>query len=538
MGFVMKNKVIVIGGGLAGMVAALAAHKEGAETILIDRGSVGLGTNTALAGGVFAGPTTGYSREEYIKETLEIGRMINCESRVRLVANKAPQAFEFLRSTGLPVMETHGIYALRTQNLNVIPGMLLVKNIAEKIEKLKNVKIATHFYVTEILQDKNRVYGVKGFDKNGKEEIINAHAVVLATGGAGAMYLVNDNQKNTMGQGFRLAAHAGLDLRDMEFVQFYPIMLAEKHLPSMIAYPPFSEKIRLINYSGEDILKKHNLGNLNEAIRKKRDEFSGLLFNEALTGGVYMDFRGVPSSAWDKYPLNLYAKLKFDFCTKPVKVSPAVHFFMGGVETDESALTSLSGLFACGEVAWGLHGANRRGGNALTECLVMGRIAGQNAAGYGASSVQTERDDLKLKKSKIAAPASGPLEMTSRESRAKQANGVSFKELRQQIREVAWNNAGISRYEKGLRDGLAAVGKIDAQLNVIAPRNVHEKRLKEDLLSASFVLKAILVASLGRKESRGSFQRKDFPHEDNKNRQKNSCLSYDPEQGDFLLRYV
>jgi succinate dehydrogenase/fumarate reductase flavoprotein subunit len=538
MGFVMKNKVIVIGGGLAGMVAALAAHKEGAETILIDRGSIGLGTNTALAGGVFAGPTTGYSREEYIKETLEIGRMINCESRVRLVANEAPQAFEFLRSTGLSVKETQGIYAVITQNLNVIPGMLLVKNIAEKVEKLKNVKIAAHFYVTEILQDKNRVYGVKGFDKNGKEEIINAHAVVLATGGAGAIYLVNDNQKNTMGQGFRLAAHAGLDLRDMEFVQFYPIMLAEKHLPSMIAYPPFSEKIRLMNYSGEDILKKHNLGNLNEAIRKKRDEFSGLLFNEASAGGVYMDYSGVPSSAWDRYPLNLYAKLKFDFRTKPVKVSPAVHFFMGGIETDESAQTSLSGLFACGEVAWGLHGANRRGGNALTECLVMGRIAGQNAAGYSTSSVQTERDDLKLKKSEIAAPVSGPLEMTSRESRAKQANGVSFKELRQQIREIAWNNAGISRYEKGLRDGLAAVEKIDAQLNVIAPRNVHEKRLKEDLLSASFVLKAILVASLGRKESRGSFQRKDFPHEDNKNRQKNSCLSYDPEQGDFLLRYV
>jgi succinate dehydrogenase/fumarate reductase flavoprotein subunit len=299
----------------------------------------------------------------------------------------------------------------------------------------------------------------------------------------------------------------------MEFVQFYPLVLADKRLPSMILYPPFPEEVRLHDSSGEDILKKHALGSLNKAIHTKRDLFSILLFEEASMGGVYADFSNVPLSLWGEYPQTLLAKLKFPVRTKPVPISPAAHFLMGGIKIDEGARTTISGLFACGEVAWGLHGANRRGGNALTECLVMGKIAGRNAA-------QLSESKITMYKGKSDAIAIGKNDVSN--DNAHFSNKTSFKELRRNIREIAWNNAGVVRSEKGLKEGLAAA----------------EMRLKEDLLSASFVLKTILVASLGRKESRGSFQRKDFPYEDNLNWQKNSCLSCDPERRDFSLHYV
>ncbi len=536
------NKIIIIGAGLAGMVAALAAHEEGAEVIIVDRGSIGLGTNTALAGGVFTGPTGGYDTETYIKDTIQIGRMINNPSMVRLIAETASGAFDFLRSSGLPVMDFHSITAVRTLQLDQIPGLLLVKNIAEKIGKLDRVTIFPGFYVTDIIKDNSRACGVEGFNNKGEEITLFADAVIIAAGGAGAVYLVNDNQKNTMGQGYWLAAKAGLELFDMEFVQFYPLVLADKHLPSMILYPPFPEEVRLLDSSGKDILKKHSLGSLNEAIHTKRDRFSSLLFEETSMGGAYADFSNVPLSLWDKYPQTLLSKLKFPVRTKPVPISPAAHFFMGGVKIDEGAGTAISGLFACGEIAWGLHGASRRGGNALTECLVIGKIAGQNAARYTPSAITCNTpamcDNLRLEKNVIAASISGLLAMTSRRSPEKQTNGLSLKALRRQIREVAWNNAGVVRSEKGLKEGLAATDEIDTRLQTFIPKNVQERRLKEDLLSASFVLKVILIASLGRKESRGSFQRKDFPNEDNGNWQKNSCLSYDPEQGDFSLHYI
>ncbi len=539
----MAKRVIIVGAGLAGMVAALAAEEEGADIILIDRGSVGTGTNTALAGGVFAGPGSDYTQEEYIKETIEIGRMINCEPRVRLVAQEAPGAFQFLRLTGLPIIENHGFLAVRTSQLDIIPGMLLVKNVARKIEKSNKVNIVTNFYVTDIIQSENRVCGVKGFDKNGKTDVVFADAVVLAAGGAGALYLLNDNQKNTMGQGYRLAAKAGLELLDMEFVQFYPIVIADKHLPSIIAYPPFSGETKLINGIGEDILKKYSLGNLNEAIHKKRDEFSVMLFKEISTNGaVFMDLRKVPPSAWKEYPLAIFAKLKFDFRTKPVKISPAAHFFMGGVKTGQDAQTSLSGLFACGEVAWGLHGANRRGGNALTECLVMGKIAGRNAARHAISkktdSEKAIYSNLSPDKDEVAKYAFNFPAMTSCKSEKQHASGASLREIRQKIRETAWNHAGAIRHEEGLNNGLAKVEKIESKIAGFAPQSVSEMRTKEDLLSASFVLKAIISASIGRQESRGSFQRTDFPDEDNKNYRKNSCLSYNHECGDFSLRYI
>ena len=513
------KKVIVIGAGLAGMIAAYMAQREGTEVMLTDRGSIGLGTNSAMANGVIAGPTGSYGEKEYIADTIDIGRGINRGPMVEITAAEARNAISFLRSIGLHLVEGVSTYSIKSPDPEVIPGVTLVKRIREAVEALDNVQSVTGFYVTEIVKDKAHASGIRGFDKTGKETRISADAVILATGGAGAIYLKNDNQKDIMGQGYLLAAQAGLALWDMEFVQYYPLVFSDPHLPSTIVFPPYNSETELTNSAGENVVGKYNLGNINDAVLKKRDEFSAVLFRELQSGPVWMDFRKVPPHLWKEHPLSLLTKMKHDFLTKPVAVSPAAHFFMGGVRTDEKGETDLPGLFACGEVVSGLHGANRRGGNALMECVVFGTIAGRNAARYAVGN------DVSPMKESDTARSDIP------------AGKGDLRALRQEIREIAWNDAGVVRSEAGLKEGLEKIAVMRGRLGEILPQTTRKRRLKLDLDSAAFTVQAILAASLGRKESRGSFLRSDFPGEDNSHWRKNSCLKYDTENNSFTLSF-
>lgn len=520
----MKNHVIIVGAGLAGMAAAISANNEGASVTLIDRGSIGLGTNSALAGGQFTGPTFLHSPEEFIRDTLEVGRGINRESLIRLVASKASEGFDFLREIGLNLAETPTAFRIQSSSPEIIPGVTLVKKVAEKVRKLKNIQILTGFYVTEIITDNGQALGINGFDKEGKNRTIRGDSTVIATGGAGAIYSKNDNQKTIMGQGYHLAAKAGLELWDMEFVQCYPLVISEPHLPAMLVYPPYPHEARLINGRGDDILARHGIEDINDAIMKKRDKLSVMLNDEAKTSPVFMDFSEVPDHMWGLYPLSVLNKLHFDVRKRPFAVSPAVHFCMGGVQTNEAGQTGLDGLYACGEVTWGLHGANRRGGNALTECVVMGRIAGKSAARY-------------MKKKEGIETHSDVRHRAKNVDSTKDGSSVAFRELRDRIHNLAWEYAGIVRNEAGLKRGLHMLGGLERELKNALWTNVRERTMKEDLSSALFSIKAILTASLGRKESRGSFIRDDFPEEDNTNWRKNSCLTYNPETNTFSVTY-
>lgn len=517
----MRSDIIVVGAGLAGTMAVLAAQAEGARVTLVDRGSVGIGTNSALANGVFSSPTPSYTQEAYVRDTLEIGRMINVTPEVEVLAAEAGVGLEFLRSLGLTIEESQSIYyVVRSPQPEVFPGMTLMKRLAQAVKGLKDVHIITGFYVTSILRNENGVQGVTGFDKAGKEVIIEAPAVVLACGGAGAVYLRNDNQKNMLGQGYRLAAQAGLPLRDMEFVQFIPIVMAEPGLPSWLLNSPFPQSAKLVDSAGKDVLARHGIDNLNYAVRNKRDELSILLVQEGRQGQLYLNYRDAPASAWDVHPLSLLKKIKFDFRTRPVRIAPAAHFFMGGIETDNSGRTSLPGLFACGEVVWGVHGANRRGGNALTECIVFGRISGYNAAHHAsAKTVSSSRERT---------PGRGPT--------GSKSAGASRKLLRQ-VREIAWEHAGVVRSDAGLKEGLTRIDEVKKALKTLSAADITDTILREDVMSACFVVEAVLQASLARKESRGSFYREDFPEEDNGEWRTNSCLNYQPGKESFELTH-
>jgi succinate dehydrogenase/fumarate reductase flavoprotein subunit len=518
----MGDRVIVVGAGLAGIVAAYAAQEAGAEVLVLDRSGAGLGTNSALANGVFAGPGPEHSSENYVSDTIRIGKNLNCRWMVERMAAEAEDSFEFIRPLGFEWTTEPGLFTFREGRPDMVRGAQMMRALAHGLAGQPGVRVESGFQVTEILRHEGRAAGVAGWDRQGRPVRLGADAVVLATGGAGALYACNDNQKGALGQGYALAARAGLELWDLEFVQFYPLVLAEPKLSAFMLYPNYPPETRVVNDHGEDLVVKYGMGNMNEAILQRRDEFSARLFAENREGQVFLDFTRVPEAAWSGYPMAMLSKFKFDFRNKPVAISPGAHFFMGGVPIDEQGQTSLPGLFACGEVVGGLHGANRRGGNALTECVVFGRLAGAEAA----RAAQSESSPLVSREEggvSVPTRGSGP-------------SGL-LKELRLRLRENAWLRAGIVRSRRELEQGRGELAAWEEELAAFEPRSLAEAKAKEDLECGALVLKGIIAASLAREESRGAFLCEEFPDTDDERWRKHSCLTYDVSGREFTLRH-
>jgi succinate dehydrogenase/fumarate reductase flavoprotein subunit len=221
--------------------------------------------------------------------------------------------------------------------------------------------------------------------------------------------------------------------------------------------------------------------------------------------------------------LAILKRLHYDFRSKPVAVSPAVHFMMGGVRTDNEGRTSVEGLFACGEIQWGLHGANRMGGNAMTECIVSGAIAGRSAAERVLGEIPVPSCREKPRRISGAGRASGPGEVQG---------------ILSEIRAIAWECAGIVRSDESLQQGLERLATAESRLEPLGADGPGGRTLLEDTRSAALTLHAILLASLGRKESRGSFLRSDFQEEDDGKWRRNSCLSHDAEKNEFSVQYL
>ncbi len=520
----MQHDVIIVGAGLAGMVAALSATEQGASVLLIDRGAIGLESNSAISNAAFMSPTRSFSKEAYVEEVIRVGKGLNRSAMVKVAAEEAEEAIESLETHGIEFNKFGNSFEVKSSRHDVIRGVSMVQSLASSVKRNEQIRIQSGVYVNNFLLREDRICGVRGFSNKGNELSFNASAVIVAAGGAGGIYLRNDNQKSTMGQGYALCAKAGLDLWDMEFVQFYPLVIAEPKLPGIMLYPSYPKEAKFTDAEGTDLGEKHGLSNLSDAIRRQRDFFSKVVFLEGQDKPVFMDYRAVPEKRWNDYPMSLLSRLHFDCKNHPIRVSPGCHFFMGGVRTDETCRTTAAGLFACGEIVWGLHGANRRGGNALAECAVFGRIAGRNAAAY----------------SKDYPHAAESMEENAGSVWKPSGTSSAFKRLRnlrQRVREISWNHGGVSRHEAGIQDGINQLAAVETELQETVPSDITERKMQLDLISAALVLKAILSASLERKESRGGFQREDFPETDDSNWKKNTRMAYDPEKNAFTISH-
>jgi len=526
----LTTDVLVIGSGLAGLLSALEAERAGLRVLVVGKFAVGMGTNTSLANGLFTASNAHFREEDHLQATLESGKGLSQIRLVKTLVEKGPDAVRKLKDYGVPILEKGmGHIVARPGGSSELPGCLLVKPLVERL-KNSSTRLLPGLTIFDLVVEEGEALGAFGFLRDGKPCLIQSRAVILSAGGAGAIYRRNDNQRSILGDGYSLALRAGLPLLDLEFVQFYPLALGEPRLPSFLLYPPYPKEVRLFDERGEDLLERFNIGqDLNLAVIDQRDRFSIALYHASQSGDVFFDLTQVPREKWERFPLNFLKKSKFPFQERAFLVSPAAHFFMGGVEIDENGRTSLPGLFAAGEVAGGIHGANRLGGNALTECAVFGVIGGQSAAEF------VRQKELGRGPSNLF--SEGLMKKWDRRAqsylRKRRGTYDQPRDLLKDLKDLAWRYASPEREEASLQEGLDRLAVIEEKIEKVYPAALKDLFRKRDLENVALLLKAILMGSLVRRESRGSFFRKDFPDQDDTNWWKNTC--YRLVKGDLLV---
>jgi fumarate reductase (CoM/CoB) subunit A len=528
----LSTDILVIGSGLAGIAAALEAERSGLQVLILGKFAIGLGTNSSMAGGFFTAANSQFSKEDHLQAILKSGKGLNHFQLVKTLVEKGPDAIERLREFGVPLVERGiGYEVKRPEASSQLTGVLLIKALVERL-KGSSVKFLPRLVVFDLVIEEGEVRGAFGFFRDGKPCLIRSKTVILATGGAGGIYLRNDNQKSILGDGYALALRAGLSLFDLEFVQFYPFVLAEPRLSTSILLPPYQKKMRLLNEKGEDPLGKLDIrGDFNQAIVHQRDRFSISLFEASKKGDVYCDLTQVPEEKWNYYPLSFLRKSKFPFRERAFLISPAVHFFMGGIEIDEDGKTGLPGLFAAGEVVWGIHGANRLGGNALTECAVFGIIGGRSAAEYS-----RHKESGNTPSSLFSEAFKKRWERKANTYIKKRRGDFDHpRDLFKDLRNLAWKYASPVRDEESLKEGLDRLTSIEKRVERVYPATLKDLFNKRDLENMVLLLKAILKGSLLRTESRGSFFRKDFLDQNDQQWMKNTC--YRLEKGELEITH-
>ncbi len=517
---ILSTELLVIGSGLAGMVSALEAERKGVRVLLLGKFAIGMGTNTSLAGGAFTAANSVFSEEEHLRETLQSGKGLNQIRLVRTFVEKGREAIESLRREGVPLTERGVGYILeRPQGSAQLGGVLLVKPLVERLRR-SSVQLLPGLVIFDLIVEEGEVRGAFGFFRDGRPCLIDSQAVVLATGGAGALFSRNDNQRSILGDGYALALRAGLPIFDIEFVQSYPFVLAEPKLSSFLLLPPFPKELRFFNEKGEDLFEKLGIEkDLNRVIIRERDRVSLSLYQACEGGDIYFDFTQVPAEKWEGFPLNLLRRSKFPFRERPFLISPAVHFCMGGVEIDENGKTALPGLYAAGEVAWGVHGANRLGGNALTECAVFGIIAGRASA----EEVVQKREAMKPSHPSPETLLKKWERRAQHYTRRKKGASYSASELLKSLKDLAWRYAGPIRDEGSIRAGLSQLTQLEKKIERVYLATRQDLFRKKVIENGALLLRAIMQGSLLRTESRGSFFRRDFPKQDDQNWLKNTC---------------
>lgn len=504
---VLETDVLVIGGGGAGMRAAIAARAEGAEVALVSKTPVGKSTSTQLSGGAFSVTTQGFPREKHYRFSFLTGRGLNQKELLQTLVDEAPQRIQELEAFGLRGEWRTGQYT--THGKAPVWGNPIVEALKETIQQQK-VLLHPWVMIFDLINDGEKIIGALGFNfRSGKQIGFCARAIVLANGGGGALYPKTDNPVRTTGDGYSLAYKAGCTLRDMEFVQFIPIGLAEPGKPANLLAPSLADAGKVVNSQGEDILRKYRILDRPVAVRC-RDTFSrAIVFEERAGKEVYLDLRHLTGSNWpgDHMALSQREMLAriYSCKEKPLRISPICHFFMGGIATTINGETGVPGLFAAGEVVGGVHGANRMGGNALSEIFVFGYRAGK-AAGEWARNVS---------RSQSAPNQVRDLAGEAAERFRNISAGTRPGEMRRRFEKILWEKVGIIRDKKGLNQFLEAAEQMQRE-EIPGARRSTPKEIMEgmEIENALRVGEMIARSALLREESRGAHYREDFPETD------------------------
>ncbi len=553
-----EHDVIVVGAGGAGLRAAIEAADEGMSVALVCKSLLGKAHTVMAEGGAAA--ALGNVRPEdnwqvHFRDTVRGGKMLNNWRMAQLLAQEAPDRIFELERWGAVFDRTPdgkisqrpfgGHTYQRLAHVGDRTGLEMIRTLQDHAVHKEKIEVFMECTLTALLTDGERIAGGFGYwRESGRFVVFKAKAVVLATGGIGKAWKTTSNSWEYTGDGLSMAIEVGADLMDLEFTQFHPtgmvwppsvrgILVTESVRGDggvlknsegerfMFHYVPEAFKAETATTEEEaDAWLEDNLNNRRPPDLLTRDVVARAILAEVKAGrgsphgGALLDIasRRPPDFIKRKLP-SMYHQFKelagVDITKEPMEVGPTYHYAMGGIRVDaDTAAATAPGLFAAGETAAGLHGANRLGGNSLSDLLVFGRRAGLGAAEY-AKKLQAASVVDAGQVEEAARAALAPLE---------RASGENPYDLHAELQETMEQHVGIIRTEESLRQGIGKLEELKGraeQVKATGTRHYNSGwHLAIDLSSLLTMSEAVARAALERKESRGAHTRDDYPDYD------------------------
>ena len=524
--------VLVIGTGAAGLRAAIELAEGGVQVLCVGKRRRDDAHTVLASGGINAALATmdpEDSWEQHAADTLRESYWLADPRAVELLCREAPDAIEDLvlygaqfarEDDGRLTQRYFGAHRWRrTCFAGDYTGREIQRTLVRRAAEM-GIAMRDNVYVTRLLVHEGRVFGAYGFDvEDGSRWVIVADAVVLAAGGHTRLWRRSSSRRDeNTGDAMRLAAEAGCRLRDMEFVQFHPtgMVYPEESAGTLVTEAVRGEGGILRNAAGERFMERYDPERLELSTR---DRVALANYTEIAEGrgtehgGVLLDISHLDRELVLRRLPRMYRQFidlaMLDITSTPMEVAPTAHYSMGGVWVNaETHATDVEGLYAVGECASGVHGANRLGGNSLAEAVVFGRIVGAQAARWSSQLDVQARDHAA-----IAAARDEVDELLHRRG------GEEFaRPLQRAVRDVMSECGGVVRSEDGLRDGLARLNEVAARARDMEVRPdiagyddlAHALDLQGSLLAA----RATLECALERRETRGAHNRVDFSGQD------------------------
>jgi len=567
--------VLVIGAGGAGLRAAIEASAAGVKVGLICKSLLGKAHTVMAEGGMAAAMGNVDDRDSWkvhFADTMRGGQYVNNWRMAELHAKEAPARVHELEAWGAVFDRTkEGKISQRNFGGHRYPRLAHVgdRTGLELIRTLQDhgihqgISVHMEYTIVSLLKDGDRVVGAFGYDRErGRFRIFKAKAVVVCTGGLGRAYAVTSNSWEGTGDGVSLAYHAGAELLDMEFIQFHPTGMI---WPPSVKGILVTESVRgeggvLRNKDGKrfmyddipDNYKSQTSTDPEEGWRYTQNDKNAKRPPELLTrdhvarcinrevkagrgsphGGVFLDIswikEKIPNSAEHikrKLPSMYHQFMQLanlDITKEPMEIGPTTHYAMGGIRVNgETQATNIPGLFAAGECAAGLHGANRLGGNSLSDLIVFGKRAGEYAAKYA-----KENSAGKINDAQVEAAYKEAMEPFEHPAGAGTEGPY---QVQYDLQNMMQANVGIVRLQKEMEFALDGISKLKARAAKVAVQGHLEYNpgwhTAIDLKHLLTISEAITLCSLDRKESRGGHFREDFPNKDPEAQKYNSVIS-------------
>jgi len=518
--------VLIIGSGAAGLRAAISAHEAGQQVLLVGKRAKRDAHTVLAAGGINAvlkteDPEDSFTQHE--ADTLSEGYYLSDPDIVKTLAEKSPEAVHELKEFGVR-FATHPDGRIRQRYFGAhkyrrtafagdYTGREIQLALANEVQR-RGISFLGPTYITRILTSNKTAFGAYGFDLDtGEKRLILADTVILAAGGHTRIYRRSSSRRDeNTGDAFFLANQAGADLADLELVQFHPTGMVT---PEPAAGTLVTEAVRgeggiLRNALGERYMEKYDPKRLELS---SRDRVALANYKEihegrgTKNGGVLLDITHLDKSLILERLPRMYRQFidlaMVDITKEPIEVAPTAHYSMGGVLVDPlTHETKVNNLWAVGECAAGLHGANRLGGNSLAECVVFGKIVGQEAANRS-TEINPIRDSQEIEAAREEI-----------DQVLNQRGDFFARPLQRNLRDIVWQKGGVLKNETDLKIGIKEIKELEEKLPQVEARpdlaGFDDLAHFFDLRSMLFSGRVTLMSALKREESRGAHQREDF----------------------------